>query len=110
MRVVTAARWLYGSILLLAPAALPPLTDGRTDRYERRLARLLGARHLLQAALTGPNPSICRLYVGALVDAGHAATMLTLAKRKPGQRLLFAKSGLVATTLAAAQIGAAIRD
>ena len=105
MRALTAVRLLYGSVLLLAPrAALHELPHGRVDWRALTLARVLGARHLLQAAVVGSHGSERWLRAGAVVDAGHAATMVAFAALRPERRALAGANALVAASLAAGGI------
>ncbi len=98
----TAFRALYGSILLLAPGLLPSLDHSRASRRELTLARLLGARHLVQAAMIARKPSRSHLVIGVLVDTAHAGSMVTLAVITPGRRWLCGADALVAANLAGA--------
>ena len=95
--VVALARAGYGVALLVAPQALIKLTGdpvtgqpagasrARPSRRACGVARVLGARHLMQAGLTavalraGPGRSYYALAGGAAVDALHATTMVGLA-------------------------------
>jgi hypothetical protein len=82
-RVFTVTRAGYGAAQLLLAARLA----GPGDRpAARRLVRVLGARHLAQAALTGPEPTTGLLALGAEADLLHAATMLALAATRPRYR------------------------
>jgi hypothetical protein len=104
VRALTAVRLLYGSVLLLAPGAvLHELPHGRVDWRALAVARVLGARHLLQAAVVG-HGSERWLRAGAVVDAGHAATMVALAALRPERRALAGANALVAASLAAGGI------
>jgi hypothetical protein len=70
----------YGAALLLAPVLTIRLATGSPPgRRARRVARLLGARHLAQATLTTFAPLPGAFAAGAGVDALHAASMLILA-------------------------------
>jgi hypothetical protein len=59
-------------MILLATGRLP-------GHRARRVARLLGARHLLQATLNAAVPLPEVFTAGAAVDALHATSMLMLA-------------------------------
>jgi hypothetical protein len=64
----------------MAPGLVTYLATGRfPSRRARRVAQLLGARHLAQAAVTAaiPVPEVFEL--GAAVDTVHAASMVMLA-------------------------------
>jgi hypothetical protein len=67
----------YGTALIVAPGPVICLATGRSPgRGECRAARLLGARHLVQAAVTALAPLPGVFATGAAVDAVHAASML----------------------------------
>jgi hypothetical protein len=78
--LLPATRASYGAALVVAPSALIYLTTGRfPGRHARRVAQLLGARHLIQAGVSvlAPVPGV--LAVGAGIDSVHATSMLVLA-------------------------------
>ena len=101
---VTLARAGYGVALLAAPQALIRLTGdpvtgqpagaerARPSRRACGVARVLGARHLVQAGLTAaalraePGRSYYALAGGAAVDVLHATTMVGLALVDRGAR------------------------
>jgi hypothetical protein len=65
---------------VLAPGLVIYLATGRfPHRRARRVAQLLGTRHLLQAAVTGAVPVPDMFALGAEVDAVHATSMRVLA-------------------------------
>ncbi len=72
-------RAAYGAILLAVPAAvLAACGCPAPSRRECQVARALGARHLLQAAVTSRGGR--RLVAaGAAADALHAASMIPVA-------------------------------
>lgn len=75
------ARVCYGAALLCEPGLAIRLGTGRPPgRRACRIARLLGARHLIQATVTelAPLPDVL-LLLGAGIDVTHAASMLMLA-------------------------------
>lgn len=73
--------------LVIAPGPVVCLATGRSPgRRECRAAQLLGARHLVQAAVTAFAPLPDVLAMGAVVDAVHAASMLILATAGRGAR------------------------
>jgi hypothetical protein len=79
-RAFPLARGSYGAVLLCAPGAAIRLCTGRpASPHARAVARLLGARHLIQAAVTAAAPGTAVLTIGAQVDLAHAASMLGLA-------------------------------
>jgi hypothetical protein len=76
----TAVRCGWGGLLLLFPApVLRAASDAPTGGTAVLCARLLGVRHLLQAALTRRSPGPGTPGWGAAADAAHAATMATVA-------------------------------
>jgi hypothetical protein len=102
--VITLVRAGYGVALVVAPQALIRLTGdpgtgqpagasrARPGRRACGVARVLGARHLIQAGLTAvalraaePDPSL-PLGLGAAVDVLHATTMVGLAAVDRGAR------------------------
>jgi hypothetical protein len=79
-RALQLARVSYGTALVLAPGvAISVVTGHLSSRRARRVARLLGARHLVQAALTAVVPLPEVFTTGAQADAVHAASMVLLA-------------------------------
>ena len=64
----------------MAPGLVSYLATGRfPSRRVRRVAQLLGARHLAQAAITAAIPVPGVFELGAAVDTAHAASMVMLA-------------------------------
>jgi hypothetical protein len=97
-----------GSALLLAPdRVLEVLPGHRTDRATRNVARVLGARDLIEAGLLWNRPSRRRVLIGVGVDITHVATMVALAVARPEDRAPSLSSALGALVLAAAGIAAA---
>jgi hypothetical protein len=79
-RGLQKARAAYGAALVLVPGPVIWLATGRLpSRRARRVAQVLGIRHLIQAALTAAAPEPAVLAAGGQVDAVHAASMLLLA-------------------------------
>jgi hypothetical protein len=80
-QVLPATRACYGGLLLLAPGPVIRLgTGGPASPRAQNVTRVLGVRHLVQAALTaGAPPGTARLGIGAAVDLAHAASMIGLA-------------------------------
>jgi hypothetical protein len=104
-RALEAARALYGAGLLLTPSrALARLARSPLDHSAVIVARVLGARHLLQAAILWRRPAPHWQLSGAVVDAAHAASMLALARwsRLPTRRRLAARDARTAALLAGA--------
>ncbi|MGH9116242.1 MAG: hypothetical protein ACRDWW_10505, partial [Acidimicrobiales bacterium] len=83
------------------------LTGCPFDRRTRRVVRLLGARHVAQALLSGSQPARGVLALGAEVDVSHALTMLALALLVRTYRRPALASALIGTGFAAAGWGLA---
>lgn len=78
----TLVRAAWGAVLLTAPACLTGRTgqSGQPPEARRRwVIRVLGARHVLQAAVTAWRPTPAVLAAGAATDVLHAASMAALA-------------------------------
>jgi hypothetical protein len=104
---LTLARAANGVALLVAPGrAVRSTVHGRADRPARVVTRILGARHLVQAGLTGLEPGPNALWIGAAVDGIHAATALGLAALDARRRR--AALGNAVSALAFAAAGAAL--
>lgn len=110
-----ALRAAYGAGLLLLPAsALRALARAPVDHDAVLVARVLGARQLVQAGVLARVPRPRWWAAGAVVDALHAASMIALSRLGTGsahRRLaagdarsaaLLAAGGLVGVPLRAA--------
>jgi hypothetical protein len=108
--LLTTARAGYGVALVTAPGAVIHLITGRfPGRRARQVTRLLGARHLIQAAASTFAPMPAVLAAAAAVDALHAGSMIMLAIADRGARrvaltdalaeALFAVAGRRASTI-----------
>jgi len=103
--VIARGRLVYGAALLLAPdALLGELRMGPLDRRARSVARVLGARQLIEGTLVGSGASVRRIGLGAAVDGVHALSMGALAWLDPRRRRLATANALVATALALAGV------
>jgi ethanolamine utilization microcompartment shell protein EutL len=70
----------YGVALVLAPGLVSYLATGHLpSRRARRVAQLLGTRHLAQTAITAAVPVPDVFALGTAVDTAHAASMVMLA-------------------------------
>jgi hypothetical protein len=87
-RTLQLIRAGYGAALLLVPGPAIRLATGTVPSQRTcRTARLLGARHLVQTALTAIAPMPGTFAVGGQIDTAHAASMLLLAAAsRPGRR------------------------
>ncbi len=103
MSPLTVIRCAWGAVLLIAPGAvLRAVPHQRIDRPVRVFTRVLGVRHLAQAAIVGPRPTRGWILTGAAVDAAHASTMVALALLAPDRRRLAATNVATASAFAAA--------
>lgn len=97
-------RACYGGALLFAPARVIRMVTGRPASPRAcGVARVLGARHLIQAVVTiAADSSAESVGLGALVDLAHAASMAGLALVDRGVRRLTLSDALVETMFATA--------
>ncbi|HEX9526153.1 MAG TPA: hypothetical protein VF951_01555 [Streptosporangiaceae bacterium] len=92
----------YCAFLLCAPGAAVRLCGARpASPRARTVTRLLGVRHLIQAAVTAAAPNALVLAIGAQVDLAHAASMLALATADRPLRHAGLADGLTAAMFAA---------
>ena len=85
--LVPLARAGYGAALLCAPGPMIGVVTGQPpSRRARRVARVLGVRHLAQAAITALNPGPEVVALGVIVDLLHAASMFAFAAVVPDLR------------------------
>ncbi len=104
-RLLLAAHVLWGAALLSAPRTiLGDLPYCRLDRPARAVARVLGARHLAEAVVTGRGRSRGLILAGAAVDAIHAVTFAALASLRPGRRKLALTNVTTASAFALAGV------
>jgi hypothetical protein len=108
--VPALVRGSYGVLLVSVPGSLIRLAGGSAGNPRARaVARLLGVRHLTQAALAAVGPSPALLALGAEVDLLHSASMMALGGADaPSRRIAFI-DGVVAAAFAADGIAAARR-
>jgi hypothetical protein len=101
-RTLALARAVSGALLLVkAPELLRRIQPGLPP-HAVTAARALGARDLLQGAVTAVRPSQAIAHGGAGIDALHALSMVALAVRAPRYRRL----AVVAAAQAAASVAA----
>jgi hypothetical protein len=97
------ARIIYGLVLFAVPNPLLRLVSGQAaTARERALTRVLGARLLVQAAVTDIRPDAVSVALGAETDFIHAASMLAWAVVDRGSRRLTLLSAAVAALFAVA--------
>ncbi|HEY6788903.1 MAG TPA: hypothetical protein VI365_16475 [Trebonia sp.] len=101
--VLLLARAGYGAALLCAPGPMIRLCTGQTpSRRANSVARVLGIRHLAQAAIMAWAPGPDMVTAGTVIDLLHAASMLALAAAGRPLRRAELADALVAATLAVA--------
>lgn len=84
VRSIEITRCLWGTALLVAPrGTLWRLPRVNVDRRAVAVTRILGARHIAQATLSGVEPSPEVLAAGVWVDAVHSITAVGLAAVDP---------------------------
>ncbi|GAB3809255.1 hypothetical protein [Micromonospora zhanjiangensis] len=86
VRTMEAGRAVWGVLLIVAPGAVLRAAGSADRRVARNTMRVLGARHVAQAALSGLRPRRTTVAVGALVDALHAASDVAIAAVDPRYR------------------------
>jgi hypothetical protein len=102
--LVPLARAGYGAALLCAPGPMIGVITGQPpSRRACQVARVLGVRHLAQAAVTALNPGSEVVALGVVVDLLHAASMFAFAAVVPGLRRAELADALAATALAVAE-------
>ncbi|MFC0005582.1 hypothetical protein [Micromonospora siamensis] len=104
--VLVVGRLAWGGLLLLAPGLpLRPLGPGTATAVGT--LRVLGARHIVQAAATGARPTPRVFAAGAAVDAIHSLTALALAAVDRRQRPAALANAVVAAGWAALGVAVA---
>jgi hypothetical protein len=104
MKFLEVVRLAYGIVLLAVPAvALNTVAADNSGPVARRVVRVLGARHVLQALLTSGRGRRWHR-VGAGVDLLHAGSAAVFAVVKPEWRGPAAVSSLVSLALGAGEI------
>ncbi len=76
---VAGARAAWGLALVAVPGPMVRLAGGEDSARARGVARVLGARHVAQAALVGAGWGPATWPLGPAADAAHAATAVALA-------------------------------
>lgn len=80
LRRIELLRGGWGAVLLTAPTMVLNRIHGvHVDRKAVVITRVLGARHLVQALLSGLKPGPAALAAGVLVDTVHSMTAFGLA-------------------------------
>ncbi len=98
VRPVAVLRGIWGAALITVPGRiLTRVHHGPAGGVDVAVARALGARHLVQAAVTATSAGRELLLLGALADLAHAASAVGLAAVDPSRR----RAGLTETAIAA---------
>jgi hypothetical protein len=101
-RALQLIRAAYGTTLILVPGPMIQLATGRVpSRRACQVARVLGARHLAQTALTAVAGRPSAFAAGAGIDALHASSMLFLAAADGSLRRAALADALAESTFAA---------
>jgi hypothetical protein len=99
----------YGAALICMPGRLIQARSGRPpSRRARAIGRVLGVRHLAQAAICGAAPTRWLIGAGAAADVLHAVSMAALAAEDAELRPALLTDAAIATAFAAAG-GASLR-
>ncbi len=93
------ARVAWGGLLVARPAAGLRVLGGRTRPSAERVARVLGARHLVEAALEWRHGTRWRR-AGAVVDGLHGASALAFAVADQRWRRAALTDAAIAATFA----------
>ncbi|UQU62191.1 hypothetical protein COUCH_24485 [Couchioplanes caeruleus] len=102
LRLALAGRAVYGCALLLMPDTVLRATGRPPTPGAVAVARVLGARHVLQAVVTAAAPGGPVAALGAVVDTVHAAGDLAVAAVAPRWRRPALTDSVIAAGLAAA--------
>lgn len=98
VRRLEIVRGLWGAALLVAPQRVIRAVGADPDSRSVLVGRVLGARQLAQAALSGLQPSPAVVAMGTWVDAVHALSTVPLAVLDPPRARAALTDGAIATT------------
>lgn len=101
-RRLEVVRGAWGLAMLIAPERAMSAVGTGGDRTMVVVGRILGARHLTQAVLSGVRPSPETLAMGVWVDAVHALSALALAAVSPSRTAAGLADAVAATGWAVA--------
>lgn len=85
-RRLATGRAAWGLLLLTRPQTVLGGAGSREDTAATVVARVLGGRELVQAAMTATVVGRPVLWAGAVIDLLHAATAVALARQDPARR------------------------
>ena len=86
MTATGLARAAYGTLLTIWPAVLLDLDGPTASKHPATVVRILGLRHLAQAAALTLSPTARHRRIGAAVDTAHTLTGITCAALCPQHR------------------------
>jgi hypothetical protein len=95
---------VWGTACLIAPSRMTDSAGGPSDPRTLAVTRVLGARHLVQAVVSGLVPTRRVLVVGGLIDMSHSATMALVGGLDPSRRRLAWADGAMAAGWGAASV------
>jgi hypothetical protein len=101
VRTVAALRAGWGVVLVCAPAGILAFAGHPEATTSTVVARVLGARHLAQAAVTFCVPTAAVVAGGAVVDVLHSLTGTALASASSRWRRVALADALIAAGFAA---------
>jgi len=102
VRRIELVRGAWGLVMVVAPRPLLSTVETHGDRAMVWTGRVLGARHLTQAVLSGARPSPEGLAMGVWVDGVHALCALGLAVCSPSRTAAGLADAVAATGWAVA--------
>lgn len=113
MRNLSALRFVRAGVgvvdLVFPNTVVRWLGGGQPSDQGRRVIRVLGARQIAQALLSGRTSTEAALLLGAAVDVAHAATMILMGAFERRYRLAALCDAVIAISFAAAGVAAAAR-
>jgi hypothetical protein len=99
---VGAVRLVYGVVALVSPGRVLRMYDDREHAVpDELIVRVLGGRHVLQAAVTLASPRPAVLRWGAAADATHAVSMAMLSWLDDSRRVAAGREAVAAGLLTA---------
>lgn len=109
MRTLEVTRAAYGLCQLAFPTMIFRAAVGyQPEPRVRAVIRILGARHLLQALITGAAPTSRALHLGGgVVDSLHSASMVALAIADRRRRRVAALDAMAAGLFACTEFARA---
>ena len=93
MHVIEA---VWGLTLVVAPGRVIRFVQGSDPANEVSVARVLGARHMVQAAAILARPTRTRTILGSAVNGLHAVSMVFMAAVDDSRRRIYGCDAAVA--------------